>query len=51
MFDKFRIVIDWSAVGVALSAMAGWLPAIASLFSIIWFGFLIYDRIRYGPKR
>jgi hypothetical protein len=51
MFEKVKLVIDWSAVGVAISTIAGWLPALASLFSVIWLGFLIYDRLRYGPKR
>jgi hypothetical protein len=51
MTEKVKLLMDWSAVSVAFSTLAGWLPVIASLFSIVWLGFLIYDRIRYGPKK
>jgi hypothetical protein len=51
MFERIKPAIDWSAIGVAVSAFAGWLPSFAALFSIIWLGILIVDRIRYGPKK
>jgi hypothetical protein len=44
-------IFDWSAISVGIATVAGWLPPMAALFSIIYLGFKIYDRIKYGPNR
>lgn len=50
MNDHSKHIIDWIAVGAAFSAVAGWLPPIAALMSIIWLGIQMYDRWKRGPK-
>lgn len=40
---------DLAALGVILGSAAKFLPAVAALFGAIWYAFVIYDRIRYGP--
>lgn len=35
--------VDGAAVGVTIATLAGWLPAIAALFTIIWTGIRIYE--------
>lgn len=42
--------IDWLAVGTAVSTIAGWLPPIAALMSIIWLGWQMWDRWQRGPR-
>lgn len=34
---------DVAAVGVTVGALAGWLPAIAAIFTIVWTGIRIYE--------
>jgi hypothetical protein len=34
--------IDWVAYGTAVAVVAGWLPPLAALFSIIWLGLQIW---------
>lgn len=38
-----KIVLDTSAVATAWGAVMGWLPALASLFSILWLGLQMYS--------
>jgi hypothetical protein len=38
--------IDWTAVAIAAAALAGWLPPIAALMSILWLGVQLYDRFK-----
>ena len=35
--------LDLSAVGVVMATLAGWLPVIASILSIVWFGIRIWE--------
>lgn len=51
MWDNVKHAIDWAAAGTILATIAGWLPPVAALFAIIWYSILIYDRVRYGPRR
>lgn len=44
------IATDITAIGFILGSAANVLPAIAGLLAAIWYGFVIYDRIRYGPE-
>jgi hypothetical protein len=34
--------IDWAAYGTAVAVVGGWLPPVAALFSIVWFGLQIW---------
>ena len=36
-------LIDWSAMAVSLGALFDWLPAVASLLSVIWLIIRIYE--------
>lgn len=38
-----KLAIDTASVGVILASIAGWLPTIASLLSIIWVLIRIYE--------
>ena len=44
------ITIDLAALGVLLGAVTQVVPAIAGLLAVIYYGFVIYDRIVYGPE-
>lgn len=46
---SLMITADITALGVVLGAAFQILPAIAGLLACVWYGFVIYDRIRYGP--
>lgn len=39
------------SVSAIVASWLGWLPHIAAALSIIWFLVLLYDRLKYGPKR
>jgi hypothetical protein len=34
--ETVKHVIDLTSIGTVLATLAGWLPAIAALFTIIW---------------
>jgi len=44
MRDNVKNVMDWAALGATVGTIAGWLPAIAALMSIIWYLVRFYDR-------
>lgn len=44
------ISFDIAALGLILGTATKVLPALAALLGVIWYGFVIYDRIRYGPE-
>jgi hypothetical protein len=41
---------DIIALGVIISSVAQLLPAMAALLAVVYYGFVIYDRIKYGPE-
>lgn len=43
--EQHHRFIDWLAGGTILASIAGWLPPIAALLSIIWYAWLIADKI------
>lgn len=46
--------IDWGALGVTATTIAGWLPSLAALASLIWTCIRIYEWIKEkqnGNKR
>jgi hypothetical protein len=53
--DPVRTSLDGAAVITAAGALFQWLPAVASLFTIIWLGIRIYEsdtvqNLLYGKK-
>jgi len=48
------ITADIAAVGAIIGASLNFLPAFvglaAGLLACVWYGFVIYDRIKYGPE-
>lgn len=36
MTDTSKHWIDWAALGATMGTVAGWLPAIAALASLVW---------------
>lgn len=43
MNDTDKHILDWLSVGTVISTIAGWLPAVAALFTIIWTGIRIWE--------
>lgn len=41
---------DIVSLSVILVAAMQFIPAIAGLLAVIWYSFVIYDRIKYGPE-
>jgi len=41
---------DFVALGVIVGTIAKVLPALAAFLAVVYYGFVIYDRIRYGPE-
>lgn len=44
-----ELLKEMTAASTLVGTALGWLPAIAALFAIVWYGFKIHDRIKYGP--
>lgn len=43
---EVKNIVDAAAVGTTVGTLAGWLPNVAALFTIIWTGIRIYDWLR-----
>lgn len=43
--------LDWAAVGVAIGAVASWLPPIAAMFSIVWLAMQMYDWVKNKQQK
>jgi len=43
-------IADVVALGVIAGTIAKLLPEFAALLAVVYYGFVIYDRIRYGPE-
>ena len=41
--DSTKEVLDIAAASTAVMTLAAWLPPIASLFTIVWLGIMIYE--------
>lgn len=46
-----KIVLDASAMATALGSIAGYLPAISALFSVVWLGLQIYGWFEQRRER
>jgi hypothetical protein len=44
--DLIRGIGEGASVSVIISTIFGWLPAMAALASIAWYGVLFYDRFK-----
>lgn len=40
--EHFKHFIDALSIGATIASLAGWLPPIAALASILWIGFQFY---------
>ena len=47
--DGGKHAMDLAALGGVVVTVAGWLPPLASLLTVLWFLVRFYDRIKYGP--
>ena len=43
MEDTAKQALDWLSVGAVVISLAGWLPPVASLLTIIWMGLRIWQ--------
>lgn len=50
MTEQIKNFFDWLAYILAGGALFKIIPAVAGVFSIVWLGWQMYDRIKYGPK-
>lgn len=50
MGNTMKEVIDWASALVVVGTVAKWLPAVAAVFSIIWYCVRLYDRFMHGRK-
>ena len=43
MEEEAKTIVDSIAVGGTVATLAGWLPSVASLFTIIWLSLRIWE--------
>jgi hypothetical protein len=43
MNEHAKNAIDVASFGTAVATVAGWLPAVAAIFTIVWTGIRIYE--------
>lgn len=43
MIEAHKSIVDGASVVTVVGVLAGWLPAIAALFTIIWTAIRIYE--------
>jgi chromate transport protein ChrA len=41
--EDLKHVVDGASVGTVVATLAGWLPAIAALFTIVWTALRIWE--------
>jgi hypothetical protein len=41
--EELKHVVDGASIGTVLATLAGWLPAVAAIFTIVWTGIRIYE--------
>jgi hypothetical protein len=44
------ITADLTTLAILVGAAINLIPAAAGLLAVVYYGFLIYDRIKYGPQ-
>lgn len=45
--DSTKHILDSISAFTAVASLLQWLPAVASLFTIVWTGIRIYDRFKH----
>ena len=50
MLKFINVGADLAALGLLVGVAAKVIPALAGLLAIIYYGIVVYDRIRYGPE-
>lgn len=43
--------LNWGSIGATIATIAGWLPSIAALFSIVWLSLQIYSWFEKRRKK
>jgi hypothetical protein len=43
MNEETKHLVDVASIGTVIATIAGWLPAIAALFTIVWTAIRIYE--------
>jgi hypothetical protein len=41
--EHFKTALDVGSVGTVIATIAGWLPAVAALFTIVWTAIRIFE--------
>jgi hypothetical protein len=41
--DTMKTMINWGAASVTIASLMAWLPSLAALLAVIWWGFRIYE--------
>lgn len=44
------VAADTLSAAAIIGSFTGLLPPLAALAAFVWYAFMIYDRIRYGPE-
>lgn len=44
------ITVDLTTLAIIMGAALNLIPAIAGVLAVVYYGFLIFDRVRYGPQ-
>lgn len=44
--ETVKHIIDWASIATTVATVAGWLPPLAALMSIVWLGMQMVDRHR-----
>lgn len=44
------ITADITTLAIIVGSAFNFIPAIAGMLAVVYYGFLIYDRIKYGPQ-
>lgn len=44
------ITADVTTLAIIIGSAFNFIPAIAGVLAVVYYGFLIYDRIKYGPQ-
>lgn len=43
MNEHAKAVLDTASIGTLIATIAGWLPSISTLFTIVWVGIRIWE--------
>lgn len=49
--ESVKSFCDVASICVVVGTLLGYLPALAAVFTLIWTGMQIYDRIKFGRRK